>query len=665
MTCTIWIDGVLIPTPGQTHIQRGSISIEKRIEERSIASFVVVDELATKVYLRGMPVEIYSNIPIDVGSAAIDRGSSISPNYTVLDLANAANDNGSITSIEVWAATNMTGLRVGTFYLISGTTYKCRDSAVIGNVVAGSKQIFTGLSIVVHVGDYIGAYWNGGTIEGDITGGSGRMAIFGEYIDPGDQSNYTFSANRAMSLYAIGIVKIFAGFIDTPERVRLAPGSGLLHSVSCMDNHYLADKRLVVKSYQTPGQTLADIVNDIFTDYLAAEGITIGAVQTGPTIQSAIFNYVKVSDAFDALKELSGFTWFIDESKRLYFIDRATYASPWQLDNVTHRAIQGSVHLSTGNPMYRNKQYVRGGTGITSPPPETFTGDGVTVAFTVGYPIAAKPVITVGGVAVAPALIGIKGIDSGMTCYWNKGDATITFAVAPAAVPIVVDYDGLYPLISLATNFGGIVDRQAIEGGGSGIVEDIVTEVQHESSAAINESAKAKLIQYCQVAEKFIYQPYESGLAPGQLQEITYSPFGFTAHQMLIESVSITADGDTIYSSVSCITGPSMGSWAKFFSGILLRQDSIIKIGDSRLLVLLQQVEALSLVEATDFHSDAFPPDVSRWIALPPAQGAGYHIRHEALALAETIPALVSHDTEDYTWEPDTGLTRWDFFTYA
>jgi hypothetical protein len=49
-------------------------------------------------------------------------------------------------------------------------------------------------------------------------------------------------------------------------------------------------------------------VNDIWTDYLAAEGVTIGEVQTGPIIKSAIFNYVHVSEAFEALKELSGFT---------------------------------------------------------------------------------------------------------------------------------------------------------------------------------------------------------------------------------------------------------------------------------------------------------------------------------------------------------------------
>jgi len=520
MACTVYIDGVLIPTPGETHIERGSLSIEECIEERSVASFVVVDELSTKIYLRGMPVEIYDSTP----------------------------------------------------------------------------------------------------------------------------------------------TLIFAGFIDAPGRARLAPGSGLLHGISCMDNHYLADKRLVVKAYGTPGQTLADIVNDIWTDYLAAEGVIIGAIQTGPVIQSAIFNYVKVSDAFDALAELSGFTWFIDELKALYFIDRSTYASPWQLDSVTHRAIKGSSYLSTGNPLYRNRQYVRGGKGVTSLQTEHFTGDAIIKSFALGYPLALEPVITLtpGGVQT----VGIKGIDTGEQFYWNKGDNTI-YAEAPpgALVDIQVDYYGQYPIIAWSNSSAGQTSRQSIEGGGTGIVEEIVTESQHESMASAYESARAKIIQYCREAEKFIYQTWEAGLAPGQLQEITYAPFGFTAHQMLIESVSITADGETIYYNVSCITGPAMGSWAKFFTRLLTRGDNQIKIGDSLLLVLLQQSETLALAEATAYHTDDFSGGiVNRWIALPPAQGAGHNVEHEKVALVEA-PALVSHDTEDYHW--DDADMRWDFFTWA
>ncbi|KKK72924.1 hypothetical protein LCGC14_2899000, partial [marine sediment metagenome] len=215
---------------------------------------------------------------------------------------------------------------------------------------------------------------------------------------------------------------IFAGFIDTPGRARVgAVGSVLSHDISCMDNHYLADKRLVVKVYTS--QTLEAIVEDILTDYLVAEGVhenAAGDIETGPVIASAIFNYVKASQAFDALAELSGYIWLIDEDKHLYFRDRTTIRAPWDLDGVTYRPIKGSVHLSTGTPLYRNRQFIRGGTALTAAEQtENFTADGVLNAFTVGYPISSEPTITEDVLGVAT--VGIKGVDTGKDYYWNKG----------------------------------------------------------------------------------------------------------------------------------------------------------------------------------------------------------------------------------------------------
>jgi len=395
---------------------------------------------------------------------------------------------------------------------------------------------------------------------------------------------------------------LFSGFIDTPGRARISPGFGLLHDITCMDNHYLADKRLVVKSYAT--QTLAFIVNDIFTDYLSAEGITIGAIQTGPTIDTAIFNYVRVSEAFDALKDLSAFTWFIDEFKQLFFIDRSTYTAPWNLDSVSYFPMKKSAYLSTGNPKYRNRQWVKGGTGQTSLQTQNYIGDGVVESFALAYPTAQAPTVTEDA---APMDVGIKGIDTGKDYYWSEGSETIYAEVAPGiGVAVQVQYYGQYPVIALVSNSGAIIARQAIEGG-TGIVEDMDIEGQLDSGDAMTESAKAKLDTWCQDAEKFKYTTWIHGLRPGQIQEITYAPFGLAAHEMLIESVSMRSRsaymppplGELILYDVACVTGPVMGSWAKFFANLLARQDRAIRIGDSLLLVLLQEMEQLTLVETT------------------------------------------------------------------
>lgn len=121
-------------------------------------------------------------------------------------MANPANADGEITSASFWFNTAASGVRVGTYYLVSGTTFKCRDSAAIGAVTAGSKQTFTQdssgnpLSLEVHTGDFIGWYVTGGNLEKDSSG-TGIYYVSGEYIDPGDQASFTQISGYGVSIY--------------------------------------------------------------------------------------------------------------------------------------------------------------------------------------------------------------------------------------------------------------------------------------------------------------------------------------------------------------------------------------------------------------------------------------------------------------------------------
>ncbi|KKL48360.1 hypothetical protein LCGC14_2326300, partial [marine sediment metagenome] len=182
---------------------------------------------------------------------------------------------------------------------------------------------------------------------------------------------------------------LFSGVVDYPEEVPLSPDGGLYHTINCIDWNYLADKRLVVKAYS--GQTYGFIMNDIMTDYLVAEGVTEGLIQTGPTLGVVIFNYVTVTEAYNALQELTGYVWRIDSDKKLYGVDRSTYAATWNLDNVVYRPIKGTAHITTENPFYRNTQYVKGGMGLTVEQTEVFIGDGTLQSFALGYPCALVP----------------------------------------------------------------------------------------------------------------------------------------------------------------------------------------------------------------------------------------------------------------------------------
>ncbi|GAI96343.1 unnamed protein product, partial [marine sediment metagenome] len=63
---------------------------------------------------------------------------------------------------------------------------------------------FTGLSIAVEEGDYIGCYFLAGYMERDNVGFSGMWFAQNEHIDPNDEADYTFYDGDAISLYGIG-----------------------------------------------------------------------------------------------------------------------------------------------------------------------------------------------------------------------------------------------------------------------------------------------------------------------------------------------------------------------------------------------------------------------------------------------------------------------------
>ena len=137
---------------------------------------------------------------IDIGPGAVARASEGAPNYTQVSKTNPANETGVIDTMEILPGTDMTGVVVATFYVVSGNNLSTRDSANIGNVAAGSKQTFTGLSLQVQAGDFIGLYCATGTLKVGSPAGSGRWYKSGNYIPC---TNTAFTSSSA-SDYSLG-----------------------------------------------------------------------------------------------------------------------------------------------------------------------------------------------------------------------------------------------------------------------------------------------------------------------------------------------------------------------------------------------------------------------------------------------------------------------------
>lgn len=120
---------------------------------------------------------------------------------TVCDKNNPANKSGLINLIQVKVLTGI--VKVALYYLNAGVL-TCRGNAVsLGTVTGGSYQTFTGLSMAINQGDFLGMYAAGGLYyasgalagywgEGDktnagntLTGGFGnvKFAVYGESVE--------------------------------------------------------------------------------------------------------------------------------------------------------------------------------------------------------------------------------------------------------------------------------------------------------------------------------------------------------------------------------------------------------------------------------------------------------------------------------------------------
>ncbi|MBA7639678.1 hypothetical protein ES703_47338 [subsurface metagenome] len=430
-------------------------------------------------------------------------------------------------------------------------------------------------------------------------------------VDTAGTASYT--KGQAVLIYDPNDVLIFGGVIDTPEIIRIAPSGELYHPITCADYHYFADKRLVAESYAKDDErTCGYIVEDIFDKYLAEEGIIIGLIELGPVVVEAIFNYVRVTDAYDALAEKAGKIWYIDENKKLYFQDRGTTLADWTItgDDI----IKGSGKLSGANPKYRNRQYIRGGRATTDVQEEKFLGldnppNDVRYAFTIGYPIVKKPTVVVEDRAAQ--VVGIKGLDTTKDCYWSKGDATIVFEVAPEDGKLVtITYFGEYPILALVTDEDAITAQLATEGTGTGYVEDIADEPTLNEKDALLDSGLAKLARFGVVGQSFTFQIRRTGLKPGQLATVLYPALGLDC-DMLIEAVTTRVYTGNLLYDVVAIIGPETGSWTNLFKALALMKQEVIErlnVGtDQILIILVSKVEVWGWEETIPWPPTVYP----------------------------------------------------------
>jgi hypothetical protein len=374
---------------------------------------------------------------------------------------------------------------------------------------------------------------------------------------------------------------IFGGYVARPSDEKQSRTSIIYSNVDLVDNSSIADRRIVAESYEN--QTVGYIARDILTKYLSSEGVTEGTIEEGPVVTKAVFPYEYASKALNDLAELSGFSWNITADKKLVLAGREMFVAPWSINDSS--SIR-NIRVERDQDQYRNRQFIRAGQDITDTQTESFSGDGNSRTFVVGYKIAQVPTIRINGVVKT---VGIRGVEEGKDVYWSKGEKEITqeFSATPltSADKLEIDYVGFFPIIVVSEDSPAIQGQKSLSGG-TGIYESVEENTNIDSAQAALEFAQGKLRRFARTSTTLTYETYVGGLEAGQLIDVSL-PYHALSGQFLISSVEISeySPGKLRY-NVKAVDGEAVGGWANFFAK-LSKSSATFVIRENEVLIRL------------------------------------------------------------------------------
>ena len=460
-------------------------------------------------------------------------------------------------------------------------------------------------------------------------------------------------------------IRYFAGFISNIKKD--ISGITRIYHCQCQDYTILLTKTLVNEVYV--GQTDAFILNDLFTKYLPEIDATT-YVATGNTHDKITFNRATLREVINILSRESGLDFYIDYNKNLHYFTKETNLAPFGLsdspdNSTTYPYGKLSYERDFTSPI--NRVTVIGGYYLSDDTDFELPANAQTIELWLPYRMSAPDGETqilvwrndgTDGVPIWTALgVGIDNIDAlggAIDVLHNQEEKLLKFGAAPPLLLRAVKVHSKYDVKVLVR----ATSQESYNTYGRWFDGKVVNQDINSRDWAKLEG-KAILAQNAFVRESGSLKITQDGLQSGMLIPITNVLRGLDGNYLIHEVKSRLLGNGTWEYTVG------FGEYNPDLIDMLIT----IKAGagqyygsreDEVLNELFEQIETLSLTEATARHEDAFPPDVSRWIALPPAQGAGYHIRHEGLALAG-VPARSEHLTRDYHWDDGT---KWNFGTW-
>lgn len=444
-------------------------------------------------------------------------------------------------------------------------------------------------------------------------GQSGERAVLSfSLIDtnlgPGDPFIWSTLCGQKIELFENGILK-FGGQLDEPKTHKKNNHPVYGEEIQCIDWHFLADKNYINQGY--PRQLISETFKDMIDEFLASDGLWYDDDSIKETTNQYISincPYIKASQVFDEMAGLINWQWRIGPDKKIYLNEYTTNVGIPIIEHVSNYD-PFSLEVWDDRSEYRNKQVLKDVNALTdgtipekaSPTPDQDK------SWTVRFPLNQKPEIYITSNIdnpdgmVDPHEVGIGGLDTGLTFYWNKNSNIIQQDTdaedIPAGKLIVLKYVGQYKIDIIEQDDDAIKDRRSIEGG-NGIYTNIESGSNIEGISVAETKIDAILERYARIAKKLSFSSYTIDLEVGQIIDVTIPSLNIDTTKLdngddddsnenyfLVMEKRISDVGYLLRKTYTLVDGGPIGGWVKFFARLIqpgrdwtIRPDATVEI---------------------------------------------------------------------------------------
>ena len=435
-------------------------------------------------------------------------------------------------------------------------------------------------------------------------------------------------------IYKDGTRFLFGGYISRVQPQEVGIGEQFTFSVECSGYDYIFNSKIARRAYSN--KTLKYIVEDLVDTYIGSVyGFTTTNVQTGPTIESITFDHINIRKCFEKLSKLTGYVWYVDYEKNLYFQTTTSEAAPETITDTSDNTEE--IEISYDTSQCRNSVIVIGSTeGVQSldPSTETFTGDGETRSWVLEEKPSQIDYIKLNGVTQQFSLdVNERETDyfvysySGQSFKLTEAQTTPVGGGTPDTIEI--KYYPRIPCVEQKTDATSIAFFQALDGGNGTreyTIKDTAITTLEEASARAQQELREyamPLVEGKIITRTGLLSP-GSIFKPGQYLTVNLPSYGLsTDTTFLIQEVNIEPmEGSTTEYKYTIKFGGKIVGVQEFLETLAAQQeagnetdiaDEIITIEHVADTLLFEDGGATPLIETPPYKYAGAGSPTGKW----------------------------------------------------